>query len=154
MNHNSGSYCSRDIEDCGSAPWRKFTLKPTTIPYMMMWQYWLGKTKPQRSFLNAFKKLLQNKKKLMEFSTDWLTAYLPAWYLQICVIQQWLRYGLVFFLLFNVTSAREVSFGALLFIQCSLHELTSALHSVPFIFAHHEKCRFCGRHIMASIYNL
>jgi len=59
----------------GGAPQRKFTLKPTKIPYITMWQYWFGNTKPNKAFrliLNAFKKLLQNLKKnyLMEFSTD------------------------------------------------------------------------------------
>jgi len=51
---------SRDVEDCGDAPWRKFVLKPAKIPYITMWQYWLGSTKPFRLILNAFKKLLQN----------------------------------------------------------------------------------------------
>jgi len=46
------------------------------IPYIMMWQYWLGNTKPKKAFiliLNAFKKLLLNLKNnnfLTEFSTD------------------------------------------------------------------------------------
>jgi len=45
----------------------------------MMWQYWLGNTKPKKAFrliLNAFKKLLQNFKKndWTEFSTAWLTS--------------------------------------------------------------------------------
>jgi len=33
-----------------------------------MWQYWLGNTKPKKAFrliLNAFKKLLQNLKKII-----------------------------------------------------------------------------------------
>jgi len=33
------------VEDCGDKPQSKFTLKPATIPYMTMLQYWLGKTK-------------------------------------------------------------------------------------------------------------
>jgi len=57
---------SRDVEDCGGASRRKFTLKPTKIPYIMIWQHWLGNTKPKKAkkafrlILNAFKKLLQN----------------------------------------------------------------------------------------------
>jgi len=58
--------------------------------------------------------------------------------------------GLIF-LLFNITSAREVPFAILLYTQCVLHGLSMALLCVPFIFVHHEKCRFSGRHVMASI---
>jgi len=29
---------SRDVEDCGGAPQRKFTLKPAKIPYITIWQ--------------------------------------------------------------------------------------------------------------------
>jgi len=95
MNHNS-----RDVEDCGGAPQRRSTLKPAKIPYITMWQYWLGNTKPKKAFrliLNTFKKLLQNLKKkyLTEFSTDWLTNCLPA--LQTSVTQQWLRPRIWFF---------------------------------------------------------
>jgi len=66
---------SRDIEDCGGAARRKFPLKPAKIPYITIWQHWLGNTKPKKAIgliLNAFKKLLQNLKKiyLTEFSTD------------------------------------------------------------------------------------
>jgi len=46
--------------------------------------------------------------------------------------------GLIFSL-FNVTSAREVPFAILLYIQCILHGLTTALLCVPLIFVHHEK---------------
>jgi len=41
---------SRDVEDCGGALQRKFTLKPAKIPYITIWQYWLGNTKPKKSF--------------------------------------------------------------------------------------------------------
>jgi len=58
--------------------------------------------------------------------------------------------GLIF-LLFGVTSAREVPFAIPLYIQCILHGLSTTLLCVPFIFVHHEKCRFSGRHVMASI---
>jgi len=58
--------------------------------------------------------------------------------------------GLIF-LLFNVASAQEVPFAIPLYMQCILHGLTTALLCVPFIFVHHDKCRFCGRHVMASI---
>jgi len=58
--------------------------------------------------------------------------------------------GLIF-LLFDVASTREVPFAILLYIQCILHGLTTALLCAPFIFAHHKKCRFSGRHVMASI---
>jgi len=39
------------------------------------------------------------------------------------------------FSLFNVALGREVSFGILLYVQCILHGLTSALLCVPFILA-------------------
>jgi len=55
------------------------------------------------------------------------------------------------FSLFDVASAREVPFAMLLYMQCILHGLTMALFCVPFILAHHERCRFCGRHVMASM---
>jgi len=58
--------------------------------------------------------------------------------------------GLIF-LLFEVTSAREVPFAIPLYIQCVFHRLSMALLCVPFIFVHHEKCQFSGRHMMASI---
>jgi len=56
-------------------------------------------------------------------------------------------------LLFEVVSAREMPFAMLLYIQCILHGLTRALLCVPSIFAHHKRCRFCNRHMMASISN-
>jgi len=55
--------------------------------------------------------------------------------------------GLIF-LLFNVASAREVAFAIPLYMQCTLHGLTTALLCVPFIFFHHEKYQL---HVMASI---
>jgi len=58
--------------------------------------------------------------------------------------------GLIFSL-FDIASAREVPFVIPLYIQCVLHGLTTALLYVPFISVHHEKCRFSGRHVMASI---
>jgi len=58
--------------------------------------------------------------------------------------------GLIFSL-FDVASAREVPFAIPLYMQCILHGLTMALLCVPFIFVHHEKCRFCGRHVITSI---
>ena len=42
--------------------------------------------------------------------------------------------GLIFSL-FDVTLARQVPFGILQYVQCILHELTSVLLCVPFIFA-------------------
>jgi len=56
------------------------------------------------------------------------------------------------FSLLDVISAREVPFEAPLFIKCTLHGLTSTLLCVPIIFAHHEKCQFCGTHVMDSIF--
>jgi len=50
------------------------------------------------------------------------------------------------FSLFDIASAREVPFAMPMYIQCILHEVTRALLCVPFIFAHHERCRFCGTH--------
>jgi len=58
--------------------------------------------------------------------------------------------GLIFSL-FDIALAREVPFAIPLYIQCILHGLTMALLCVPFIFVHHEKCRFSGRHVKASI---
>jgi len=56
---------SRDIKDCGGAPRRNFTLKPAKIPYIMMWQYWLGNTKSmQKSFqIDRFQKVATELKK-------------------------------------------------------------------------------------------
>ena len=48
------------------------------------------------------------------------------------------------FSLFDVTSAREVPFGISQYVQCILHELTSVLLCVSFIFADSEKCQFGG----------
>jgi len=45
--------------------------------------------------------------------------------------------GLIFSL-FDITSAQEVPFAILLYIQCILHGLTKALLCVPFIFVHHK----------------
>jgi len=56
--------------------------------------------------------------------------------------------GLIFSL-FDVTLAREVPFAIPLHMQCILHGLTTVLLCDPFIFVHHEKDRFCGRHVMA-----
>jgi len=67
---------SRDVEDCGGAPRRKFPLKPAKIPYIKMWQYWLGNTKPKKSFQidpKHFQKVATEfikKTYLTEFSTD------------------------------------------------------------------------------------
>ena len=49
--------------------------------------------------------------------------------------------GLIF-ALFDVVSAREVSFGIPQYAQCILHGLASVLLCVPFIFADSAKCRF------------
>jgi len=46
---------------------------PAKIPYITMWQYWLGNTKPKKAFrliLNAFKATLEFKKKLFNGLTD------------------------------------------------------------------------------------
>jgi len=51
------------------------------------------------------------------------------------------------FSILNVASAREVPFTIPLYMQYILYGLTTALLCVPFIFVHHEKCQFCGRHI-------
>ena len=48
--------------------------------------------------------------------------------------------GLIFSL-FNVTSAREVPFSIMQYVQCILH---GVLLCVPFIFADSKKCRFGG----------
>ena len=51
--------------------------------------------------------------------------------------------GLIFSL-FNFTSAQEVSFGILQYIQFIIHGLTSILLCVPFTFADSERCQFGG----------
>jgi len=119
-----------------------------------MWQYWLGNTKLKKAFrliLNVFKKLLQNflnkKNYLTEFSTDWLTACLPADSRNSTMAKA----TSLIFSLFDVASAREVPFAIPLYIQYVLHGLSMALLCVSFIFVHHEKCQFSGRHVMASI---
>jgi len=55
--------------------------------------------------------------------------------------------GLIF-LLFDIASAQEVPFSISLYMQCILHGFTRAFLCVPFIFAHHKKCQFCGRHVI------
>jgi len=67
---------SRDIEDCGGAPRRKFTLKPAKIPYITIWQYWLGNILSFQIDPKHFQKAATEFKKknyLTEFSTNWLT---------------------------------------------------------------------------------
>jgi len=63
MNHTSGSYVVRTLKIVGVHHEENSSAK---IPYITIWQYWLGNTKPKKAFrliLNAFKKLLQNLKK-------------------------------------------------------------------------------------------
>jgi len=139
---------SRDIEDCGGVPRRKFTLKPAKIPHLTMWQYWLGNTKPKKAYrliLNAFKKLLQNLKK-KEFSTDWMPACLMPSDLHNPTMAK--ATGLIFSLL-DVPSAQAVPFT----IPLNMHTMHSSwtYHSPPLCPIHHEKCRFYGRHVMTSI---
>jgi len=98
---------SRDVEDCGGAPRKKFTLKPAKIPYITIWQYWLVNAKPKKAFrliLNAFKKFLQNLKK----NFYWLSACLMPSDSHNSTMAK--STGLIF-LLFNVASAREVPFA-------------------------------------------
>jgi len=90
---------SREVKLWGT-PQRKFTFKTAKIPYIMIWQYWLGNTKPKKVFrmiLNAFKKLLQNSKNLFNGIFYWLTDWPPAWCLQTCVTLQWLTLRAWFF---------------------------------------------------------
>jgi len=143
---------SRDVEDCGSAPRRKSTLKPAKIPYITMWQYWLGNTESKKAFrliLNTFKKLLQNFLKNLFNRIFWLTACLMPSDSRNSTMAK--ATALMFLLLLDVASAREVPFAIPLCIQCVLHGLSTALLCVPFIFVHHEKCRYSGRHVMAFI---
>ena len=63
---------SRDDKEVGVAYEVKSPEKQPQFSQTMMWQYWLGKTKPKQAFRltqNACKKLLWNFKKL-KFSTD------------------------------------------------------------------------------------
>jgi len=113
---------SKDVEDCSGSKNQLEFLHDDVVVLLAQ--------KAFRSILNAFKKTATEfwkKNYLMEFSTDWLTD----WCLQISVPQQWL----VWFFTFDIASAQEMPFGALLFIQCIL---TSALLCIPFIFAHHK----------------
>jgi len=48
IEQNMTALSSRDVKDCGGAPRRKSTLKPAKIPYITIWQYWLGNTKPKK----------------------------------------------------------------------------------------------------------
>jgi len=52
---------SRDVEDCGGAPRRKFTLKPAHIT---IWQYWLGNTKPKKALIQI------DPKRFQKFATE------------------------------------------------------------------------------------
>jgi len=140
---------SRDVEDCGGAPRRKSTLKPTNFSYITIWQHWLGNTKHIKAFrliLNPFKKLLQNFKNfLFNGIFYWLTNCLMPSDSRNSTMAK--AMGLIFSL-FNVASARQVPFAILLYMQCILHGLTMVLLCVPFIFVHHKKCWL---HVMASI---
>jgi len=120
--------------------------------------YWLGKTKlsdQNISDRNIFKKLLRSfifKKNIQR--TEWLPAWhcLPDWLMPSdkCNLTMAKAIGLIFFCC--LTSLQpERCLLPYLYIQCILHGLTRALLSVPFIFAHHKKCWFCGRCMMASI---
>jgi len=56
----------------------------------------------------------------------------------------------------NLIMAKAMGLNFLLFNAVDVpfeYRLTSALLFVPFIFAHHEKCRFCSTQVMASIHN-
>jgi len=68
---------SRDVEDCGGAPRRKFTLKLAKTPYITIWQHWLGteySVSPKNFQIDPkrFQKVATEFKKnyLTEFSTD------------------------------------------------------------------------------------
>jgi len=81
---------------------------------------------------------------LTEFSTDWLTAYLPACLPAYLMPSD--RHNLIIakatgliFSLFNIASAREAPFGILQYVQCILQGITSVLLCVSFIFADSEK---------------
>jgi len=63
--------------------------------------------------------------------------------------------GLIFSL-FDDALSLDVPFGTpqyygSMYNKYILYGLTRALLCVPFIFAHHERCWFCGRHTMASM---
>jgi len=67
-------YVNHNSEDCGGTPRRKFPLKPAKIPYITMWQYWFGNTKPK----DWFQKVATEFKKKLFYGifywlTDWLT---------------------------------------------------------------------------------
>jgi len=141
---------SRDVEDCVGAPWRKSTLKLAKIPYITMWQYWLGNTKPKKAFrlnLNAFKKLLLNfEKNLFNKIFYWLTnCPMPSDSRNSTMAK---ATGLIFF------TVRHRPRGA--FCHSAVHTVHSSwtYHSppfLPFIFVHHEKCQFSGRYGKAYI---
>jgi len=86
----------------------------------------------------------------MEFSTDCLPASQILSDLHNLTMAK--AMGLIFSL-FDIASAQEMPFVMSLYIQCILHGLTRVILCVPFIFAYHKKCWFCGWHEMASIRN-
>ena len=61
--------------------------------------------------------------------------------------------GLIFSL-FDVTSAQQVSFGILQYVQCILHGLTSVLLCVPFIFSNvQQEVLIWRQRVTASLRN-
>jgi len=69
--------------------------------------------------------------------------WLTDWCLQTHITWQWLRLWASVRCLFSPRST---------FSHTTVHTIHSSwLLCVLFIFAHHEKCRFCGRHMMAFI---
>jgi len=60
--------------------------------------------------------------------------------------------GLIF-LLFDIALSLDVPFGTLKYVQYILYGLTRVLLCVPFVFAHHKRYRFCGRHMMPDGFN-
>jgi len=126
--------------------------------HTMMWQYWLSKTKPKKSSdqpetlsIGCYRilKIFY----LTEFSTDWLTAYLPtrppASLMPSDSHNSTMAkaMGLIFFAIKHRFSLR----GA--FCHTAVHAMCSSwtYHGpplCPFIFVHNEKCWL---HMMASI---
>jgi len=102
---------SRDVEDCGGAPRRKFTLKPAKIPYNDM----AVLAKPKKAFrlilLKRFQKVATEFffKKLFNRISYWLTNCLPDAFRLAYNSTMAKATGLIFSL-FNVASAREVPF--------------------------------------------
>ena len=116
MNHNSGVDKGVGVATKSDHPKNQSHFFQT-----MMGQYCLDKKAPT-SFQIPFENLL-------EFSTDWLNALLTDWLMPSDYHDSITANPTsLIFSLFDITSAWDVPFGILQYIQYILHGLTSVLH--------------------------